>query len=165
MVSSIPDTGSYKTEELEQFARLQELIVALRGLRQKKQIPGKTALKLYVKGKFSGNLYGIAKRMGGLDEVVAVRETPQEGNMYSFLIGTTEFYIPLGDLLDTKEERSKLEGELEYYHKFLATVEKKLSNPDFVQRAPEQVVAIEQKKRSDAMAKIAALKQQLSTLK
>ncbi|MDD5283250.1 MAG: hypothetical protein PHF43_03860, partial [Bacteroidales bacterium] len=77
----------------------------------------------------------------------------------------TEFYIPLGDLLDTKEERSKLEGELEYYHKFLATVEKKLSNPDFVQRAPEQVVAIEQKKRSDAMAKIAALKQQLSTLK
>jgi valyl-tRNA synthetase len=165
MVSSIPDTGSYKTEELEQFARLQELIVALRGLRQKKQIPGKTALKLYVKGKFSGNLYGIAKRMGGLDEVVAVRETPQEGNMYSFLIGTTEFYIPLGDLLDTKEERSKLEGELEYYHKFLATVEKKLSNPDFVQRAPEQVVAIEQKKRSDALAKIAALEQQLSTLK
>ncbi len=165
MVSSIPDKGSYKTEELEQFARLQELIVALRGLRQKKQIPGKTALQLYVKGKFSGNLYGIAKRMGGLDEVVAVRETPQEGNMYSFLIGTTEFFIPLGDLLDTKEERTKLEGELEYYHMFLATVEKKLSNPDFVQRAPEQVVAIEQKKRSDAMAKIAALKQQLSTLK
>ncbi|MFA7048763.1 MAG: hypothetical protein WC195_04825 [Bacteroidales bacterium] len=47
----------------------------------------------------------------------------------------------------------------------MATVEKKLSNPDFVQRAPEQVVAIEQKKRSDALAKIAALEQQLSTLK
>jgi len=165
MVSSIPGTGSYKQEELEQFARLQELIVSIRGLRQKKQIPGKTALKLYIKGKFPENLYGIVKRMGGLEEVVPVKDTPREGNLYAFLIGTTEFFIPLGELLDTKEERSKLQGELEYYRNFLATVEKKLKNPNFVQRAPEQVVVTEQKKRSDALAKIAALEQQLSSLK
>jgi len=102
--------------------------------------------------------------MGGLQEVVPVTETPGDGNVYSFLIGTTEFFIPLGELLDTREERSKINGELEYYHNFLATVEKKLNNPNFVLRAPEQVVAIEQKKRSDALAKIAALEQQLSSL-
>jgi len=164
MVSQVPATGSYKQNELEQFARLQELIVSIRGLRQKKQIPGKTALKLYIKGSFSENLYGIAKRMGGLEDVVSVKETPCEGNVYSFLIGTTEFFIPLGELLDTKEERNKLKGELEYYRNFLVAVEKKLNNPHFVQRAPEQVVTTEQKKRSDALAKIAALEQQLLSL-
>jgi valyl-tRNA synthetase len=164
MVSGVPGTGSYNRKELEQFARLQELVVSIRGLRQKKQIPGKTALTLYIKGSFAENLYGIAKRMGGLEAVVSVKETPREGNVYSFMIGTTEFFIPLGELLDTKEERSKLKGELEYYRNFLAGVEKKLNNPNFVQRAPEQVVATEQKKRSDALAKIAALEQQLSSL-
>ena len=70
----------------------------------------------------------------------------------------------LGHLLDVEEERSKLDGELAYYRRFLAAVEKKLSNESFLQRAPAEVVETERKKRSDAMTKIAALEQQLSSL-
>ena len=109
-------------------------------------------------------LHGIAQRMGGLESVQTVTEAPQEGNVYAFLVGTTGFFIPLGSLLDKEEERSKLNEELEYQRKFLATVDKKLSNESFLQRAPVDVVAIERKKRSDAMSRIAALKQQLDLL-
>ena len=164
MVSPVPRTGPYDTRELDDFARLQELIVAVRGIRQNRQIPRKTDLKLFTRGNFPSHLYGVARRMGGLEEVIPVGEPPKEGNVFAFLIGTTECYIPLGHLLDLDEERTKLKGELEYFRRFLAGVEKKLSNESFMQRAPEQVVETERRKRSDALAKIAALEQQLALL-
>ena len=161
MVSPVPQTGPYDARELDNFSRLQELIVAVRGVRQNRQIPGKILLKLYVKGHFPQTLHGIALRMGGLESVQTVTEAPQEGNVYAFLVGTTGFFIPLGNLLDKEEERTKLNAELAYHRKFLATVDKKLSNDSFLQRAPGDIVAVERKKRSDAITRIAALEQQL----
>lgn len=164
MVSPIPETGSFDAEELAEFVRLQELVVHIRGVRQNKQIPGKTGLDLLIKGPFPKRLYGIAMRMAGLKTVQQVTQTPAEGSMYAFLLGTTECFIPLGAFLDIEEERSKIHAELDYYRKFLLSVEKKLANETFVQRAPEQVVAIERKKQEDARAKITALEEQLALL-
>jgi len=121
-------------------------------------------LDLLIKGSFPESLQGVAKRMAGLNTVSSVSQTPEEGQMYAFLIGTTEFYIPLGNLLDVEEERTKLLVEKEYFQKFLFSVEKKLNNASFVQRAPEHVVAMERKKQADALAKIKALEEQLALL-
>ncbi|MDD3949141.1 MAG: class I tRNA ligase family protein, partial [Anaerolineaceae bacterium] len=164
MVSPLPAAGPCNKEELEDFSRLQELVVSIRGLRQSRQIPGKTLLKLYVKGHFPQNLHGIALRMAGLESVQSITEAPRESNVYAFLVGTTSFFVPLGNLLDKEEERSKLNVELEYHRKFLASVDKKLSNESFLQRAPRDVVAVERKKRSDALTRIASLEQQLDLL-
>ena len=164
MVSPLPDAGPCNKEELEDFSRLQALIVSIRGLRQSRQIPGKTLLKLYVKGHFPQNLHGIALRMAGLESVQSITEAPRESNVYAFLVGTTSFFVLLGNLLDKEEELSKLNVELEYQRKFLAAVNKKLSNESFLQRAPGDVIAVERKKRSDALTRIAALEQQIDLL-
>lgn len=164
MISLLPDAGVYDVSTLERFSALQELVVAVRGIRHSKQITQKVPLRLYVKGDFTPELHCIALRLGGLEKIVSVRDAPQEGQIYSFMIGTIECFIPLGDLLDTKEELKKLNQELDYYVKFLTSIENKLTNETFVLRAPEQVVALERKKQSDTLAKIAALRQQIELL-
>jgi Valyl-tRNA synthetase len=83
----------------------------------------------------------------------------------SFLVSTTEFFVPLGDKLDVEEEIKKLAAELEYTKGFLNSVMKKLSNEKFVSGAPEAVVGMERKKQADAEAKIASLEAQIAQLK
>ena len=82
----------------------------------------------------------------------------------SFLIGTQEYAIPLGDLIDTEAELSKAQAELKHLEGFLIGIQKKLSNERFVSNAPEQVVALERKKESDTIEKITALKETIANL-
>ena len=82
----------------------------------------------------------------------------------SFLIGTLEYAIPMGALIDVKEEIKKLSDELAYQEKFLASVMKKLGNESFVTKAPQAVIELEQKKKSDAEARIATLRDSLNQL-
>jgi valyl-tRNA synthetase len=82
----------------------------------------------------------------------------------SFRVGTTEYAVPLGDLIDKDAEIAKLRKELEYYEGFLKQVEAKLNNPNFVGKAPEKIIAIEKKKQSDANEKIAMLKESIQKL-
>ena len=81
------------------------------------------------------------------------------------MVGTTEYAVPIGNLIDVKAEIAKQEAELKHLEGFLAGVMKKLSNERFVANAPEAVVAMERKKQSDAESKIAALKESLAQLK
>ena len=83
----------------------------------------------------------------------------------AFIVGKVEYSIPLADKVNVEEEIAKLEKELDYYTKFLAGVEKKLSNERFVANAPEQVVALERKKKSDAEEKLATIRASLASLK
>ena len=80
----------------------------------------------------------------------------------SFMVGTLEFAVPLGHLIDTAAEKEKILAQLEHLEGFLTSVRKKLQNEQFVANAPEAVVALERKKESDALEKIAALKQSLN---
>ena len=83
----------------------------------------------------------------------------------SFMIGTTEFFVPMSQNVDVEAEKKKLEEELKYAEGFLASVMKKLGNEKFVNGAPEKVVAVERQKKADAEQKIAALKAQIENLK
>jgi valyl-tRNA synthetase len=81
------------------------------------------------------------------------------------MVGTDEFAVPLGDMINAEEEIQKLQQQIEHLEGFLTSVKKKLSNERFVQNAPEAVVALERKKQSDAEEKIAALKESIEALK
>ena len=100
--------------------------------------------------------------MGNLTESTAVEE--KVAGASAFIIGATEYSIPLQNKINVEEELAKLNKDLEYYTKFLAGVEKKLSNEKFVNNAPEAVVAIERKKQSDANEKLAAIREAIAAL-
>jgi valyl-tRNA synthetase len=87
------------------------------------------------------------------------------GNAYSFIVDSNEYFIPFGEDIDVEAEISKIEEELQYTKGFLVSVQKKLSNEKFVAGAPEQVVASERKKESDALNKITILEEKLAALK
>ena len=102
----------------------------------------------------------IILKMGNL-EAINVVEAKSDGTS-SFMVGTTEYAVPLGSLIDVEAEVAKLQAELTYLEGFLNSVMKKLSNERFVSNAPEAVVAAERKKQADAESKIAAIKESLA---
>ena len=83
----------------------------------------------------------------------------------SFMVGTTEYAVPLGNLINVEEELKKLEADLKYQEGFLQSVLKKLSNEKFVSKAPANVIEMERKKQADAETKIAALRESIAALK
>ena len=101
--------------------------------------------------------------MANLAAIEVVAEKSADAS--TFMVGTDEFAVPLGDLIDVAAEIEKQEAQLKHLEGFLAGVMKKLSNEKFVQNAPEAVVAMERKKQSDSEEKIAALKESIAELK
>jgi valyl-tRNA synthetase len=91
-------------------------------------------------------------------------EAKVEGSA-SFMLGTTEYAVPLGNLINVEEELKKLEADLKYNEGFLQSVLKKLSNEKFVSKAPANVIEMERKKQADAESKIASLKESIAALK
>ena len=100
--------------------------------------------------------------MGNLSEIVMVEEKNPTAS--AFIVGATEYSIPLESKINVEEELEKLNKDLKHYEGFLAGVEKKLSNERFVSNAPEAVVAMERKKQSDAKEKIEAIKASIAAL-
>lgn len=147
---------------IEKFETLKEIIAGVRTIRKKRQLPQKEVLTLQMKGAHGGLLDAILIKMGNLDKIEATEE--KSGMTQSFLVGATEYIVPLTGNVDVEAEKKKLEADLAYQEKFLAGVEKKLSNEKFVNSAPEKVVALERKKREDALSKIEALKTALASL-
>jgi len=164
MNCSLPKTGKFDKKLLEQFETAKEIITSVRSIRQEKSIPNKNTVSLLVKGniKLNEGLESVISKLAGLDKVEYVTEKV-DGAM-SFMVKTTEFFVPLAGLINVDEEIEKLNNELNYYQGFLASVLKKLGNEKFINGAPEQVVAAERRKQSDAEAKIKALLERISGL-
>ena len=101
--------------------------------------------------------------MAGVSEINIV-DTKSAGSS-SYMVGTDEYAVPLGHLIDVEGEIAKAEAQLAHLEQFLASIERKLSNEKFVAHAPEAVVAMERKKQSDSQEKIAALKETIATLR
>ena len=101
--------------------------------------------------------------MANISEIDTVAE--KDTTAAAFMVGTDEFAIPLGNMIDIAAEIEKQEAQLKHLEGFLAGVMKKLSNERFVANAPEAVVALERKKQSDSEEKIAALKESLEALR
>lgn len=148
---------------LQSFAHMQEVISGIRSIRLGKNIPQKEALTLEAGQSFSTAFDAVIIKMGNLDAITRASEKSE--GAASFMVGTDEFAVPLGGLINVEEEKAKLEADLAYQEKFLSSVMKKLANESFVSKAPEQVIAIERKKQSDAESRIATIKQSLEQLK
>ena len=140
------------------------IVSGVRTVRNQKNIPNKDALTLQVVGKNDFEAYtSVITKMANLSAINVVAE--KDPTASAFMVGTDEFAVPLGDLIDVAAEIEKQEAQLKHLEGFLAGVKKKLANEKFVAHAPEAVVAMERKKQSDSEEKIAALKESLAALK
>ena len=143
---------------------LKQIIGGVRTIRNQKNISPREALKLQIVGANELEVYNcILAKMANLDEIAVVNE--KDGTASAFMVGTTEYAVPLGDKIDVAAEIEKAEAQLKHLEGFLAGINKKLSNEKFVANAPEAVVALERKKKSDSEEKIAALKETIAELK
>ncbi len=163
MYAPLPAQQAADETALAAMAQAKEIVSQVRSVRASKNIAPRTALQLQVVGEWSNTFAPIITKLATLDSIESVAE--KAGAAATFLVGTTEFAVPLAGSIDVEAELKKLEAELAHARGFLAGVEKKLANERFVANAPEQVVAIERKKQADAKSKIETLEQTIAQLK
>ena len=143
---------------------VKQIIAGVRTVRNQKNIAQKEQLSLQVVGKNDFEAFNeVTLKMANLDKIEVIAEKSADAS--SFMVGTDEFAVPLGDLIDVAAEIEKAEAQLKHLEGFLMGVRKKLSNENFVAHASEKVVALERKKESDSVEKIAALKATIEELK
>lgn len=143
---------------------VKQIVSGVRMVRNQKNIAPKEALELQAVSANHYEAYTAAiVKMANVNAIHVVCE--KDATASAFMVGTDEFAIPLGNMIDIDAEIEKQEAQLKHLEGFLAGVMKKLSNERFVQNAPEAVVALERKKQSDSEEKIAALKESLAALR
>ena len=163
ITAQLPTANGYDADIIAKFDHLKEVIAGIRTVRKQKQIPQRDPLELLIQGQHDSYLDSILVKMGNLSSILEVNEKPAAA--VSFIVGSTEYAIPVTANINVEEEIKKLESDLEAREKFLNGVRKKLSNEKFVANAPEAVVALERKKESDALEKIAAIKAAIAALR
>jgi len=165
VVSSWPDSKSYNNKTIEEFKFVSDVITSIRSLRKKHNISFKESIELSVINNegVSDKYDSIIKKICNVNAILYVKNEVKD--VISFRMNTNIYFIPLSTEVDVKDEILKLENELNYNSGFLKSVEKKLSNKKFAENAPESVIEIEKKKKSDAMAKIDLIKESIKKLK
>ena len=149
---------------IEDIESVKQIVAGVRTVRNQKNIANKETLSLQCVGENALKDYdSVVGKMANLTSIDVVTE--KDCTAAAFMVGTLEYEVPLGDMIDVAAEIEKMEAQLKHLEGFLAGVSKKLSNERFVANAPEAVVALERKKQSDSMEKIAALKESISSLK
>jgi valyl-tRNA synthetase len=162
-IAQIPPTACNEII-VKEFEVVKEVIGGIRTIRLQKNIAQKETLELQVVGVNPVATFNpVITKLCNLSSIEAV-ENKADGSG-SFMVGTTEYAIPLGNLINTEEELAKLEADLKYQEGFLQSVLKKLSNEKFVSKAPANVIDMERKKQADAESKIASLKESIAALK
>ena len=164
MVQTLQAAPSYDERIIRLFEEAKEIIGGIRAIRLQKNIAQKEALSLEIVGEnpAATTFKDIIAKLCNLSSISTV-STKAEGAA-SFMVGTTEFAVPLGSLINVEEELKKLEADLKYQEGFLQSVLKKLGNEKFVSKAPANVIEMERKKQADAETKIAALKESIAAL-
>ena len=160
----IPAPTAEEKKLAADIENVKQIIAGVRTVRNQKNIAQKEQLTLQVVGKNDFEAYNdVTLKMANLDKIEVISEKSADAS--SFMVGTDEFAVPLGDLIDVAAEIEKAEAQLKHLEGFLMGVRKKLSNENFVAHAPEKVVALERKKESDSVEKIAALKATIEELR
>jgi valyl-tRNA synthetase len=159
------DAPTKADEELAaQIENVKQIVSGVRMVRNQKNIAPKEQLDLQVVSKNDYAAFdAVTIKMANLKSINVVTE--KDATASAFMVGTDEFAVPVGDMIDVEAEIAKMEAQLQHLEGFLAGVKKKLSNERFVANAPEAVVALERKKQSDSEEKIAALKESIAALK
>jgi valyl-tRNA synthetase len=166
MISSMPLSKKYNKELVAKSDLAKETISAVRTVRKEKELPNKDQIVLCVRAaekSFDAEFLPVIVKLCNLSEIIFVDKKQEDAA--SFMVRTTEFYIPLEGKLDVKAELKKIKEELDYLRGFLASVMKKLDNERFVTNAPAAVIDLEKKKKSDAEMKIKALEEALKSLR
>jgi len=163
IVASWPTIKTVDTKVLHVFDNTAQVVTGVRNIRTSKNIPNKE--QLAVIANISADLAideATVIKLCNLSSFDKSTDTPE--NAFSFVVGSSQFFVPFSESIDVEGEIKKLEEELKYTKGFLNSVDKKLSNERFVSSAPQQVVAIEQKKKADAEAKLVVLEEKLKAL-
>jgi valyl-tRNA synthetase len=167
MLSRQPEPTAYDQTLIDKFVFAEDVIMAIRNARKEKNLPQKEPIRLFIRKNNSESpdttFDSLVVKLCNISELGYVEEKA-DGCM-SFVVGSTEFFIPLTGKIDVAEELKKLEEELAYTTGFIAMVSKKLGNESFVKNAPAAVVDSERKKQDDAAARIRVLEEQIKGLK
>ncbi|MHB9140889.1 MAG: valine--tRNA ligase [Paludibacter sp.] len=170
MVVLQPKATEVDEKLISEFEYAKEIIAGVRTIRLQKNIPNKESLSLQVMPSEAVtesdsliHLKAVIAKLGNLEAIENV--TDKASGSISFLVGTTEFSIPMGSLINAEEEITKMETEITYFEGFIESVMKKLGNERFVANAKPEVVEAERKKKADAESKIASLKEGIEALK
>lgn len=162
MVSEMPKEVSFSNDLIDTFEKVKEVIAGVRTIRLQKNIPNKEELSLEVIGQYNTDFDTVISKMGNLTSINTVAE--KDPTSVSFLVGTTEFSVPLGNNIDIEAELKRLNDELKYLEGFLKSVAAKLSNEKFVANAKPEIVENERKKQADAESKIKTIKESITNL-
>ena len=160
----IPAPTAADSQLAAQIESVKQIVSGVRMVRSSKNIAPKEQLELQVVGQNDFEAFNsVIAKMANLSGINVVAE--KDPTASTFMVGTDEFAVPLGNMIDVEAEIQKMEAQLQHLEGFLAGVKKKLSNERFVANAPEAVVALERKKQSDAEEKIASLQASIAALK
>ena len=166
MITRMPEAKKFNKELVARFDLVKDTISAIRSARKSKDIPLKEKVILLIRSdekSYDREFLPVITKLCNLSEVSFV--TGKQEGAVSFMVDTTEFYIPLGENLNVEGEIIKTVEDLEYNRGFLDSVMKKLGNERFVKHAPANVLELEKKKKSDAESKIKSLEEKLTELK
>ena len=164
MVSKWPDAKTADEHIITLYGLAEEIITHIRTIRKKNNIANKVQIDLFVKdtGTHPHFFNSIIAKLTNLSKLEFISEKMVGAN--SFVVKSSEYFVPFGDSVDVEAETKKIQEELDYTKGFLASVQKKLSNERFVSGAPENVLQNERNKEADALAKIAILEDKLKAL-
>ena len=164
MVSPLSMSALVDEDIIREFEVVKEVISNIRSIRLQKNIAQKEPLELQVVGENPVAAFdAVIIKMCNLSAVTAV-EVKADGAA-AFMVGTTEFAVPLGNMIDVEAEIARMEAELKHKEGFLQGVLKKLSNEKFVNNAPAAVIEMERKKQADAESIISSLRESIAALK
>ena len=164
IVANWPISGTVNKQLLSDFENAKEVVARLRTIRKEQNITNKEQLELLVieNQKTNTNLNAIVAKLGNLSNINNTNE--KLNNAFSFMVKSNEYFIPLSVNIDKALEIEKLQKELDYTKGFLKSVEGKLANERFINNAPDQVVANEKNKMTDAKAKIKIIEVKIENL-
>ena len=163
MVTQQPRPEQTNDHLTADFEVVKSIVAGVRSIRLERNIPNKESLTLQVVTGDHNEAYNpVIMKMCNVDTIV---RAPKDATAASFMVGTTEYAVPLGNTIDVAEEIQKMEAEIDYLEGFLRSVMKKLGNEKFVANAKPEVVAVERKKRADAESKLALLRENVAKLK
>jgi len=163
IVAQWPALQPCNAQLLGEFEVCKELVTMVRNVRAQKQLSPKEKLEVAERSAATHVTFdAVVVKLANLSAFKYVSEKV-EGAL-SFVIGTTEFYVPLSGQINPEEERKRLTKDLEYNQGFLKSVQAKLANEKFVANAKPEILSAERKKEQDALGKIKAIEEQLMAL-
>ncbi len=163
MVELMPKAKPVDEKLIADFEKVKEIIAGVRTVRLQKNIPNKEELKLQIIGAHNSGFDAVITKLCNLESIE--NTTEKSADAVAFMVGTTEYAVPMGSLLNVEEEIKKMEDEIVYLEGFLQSVMKKLNNERFVQNAKPEIVENERKKQADAESKIASLKESIKGMR